>query len=103
MAGIAEIFLSPLQGLLNTLQSERHYKDKNFDEALLAIKVALLQTKNILSLAGLKETEIRNMNLLSYGVKHPLKLEGRKFFLLMYLVKNRVIGKIKRFGKKIKR
>ncbi|RRC97696.1 hypothetical protein EHS89_16070 [Amphritea balenae] len=52
MAGIAEIFLGPLQGLLSTLQSERHYKDKNTDEALLAIKSALLQTKKHIELGG---------------------------------------------------
>ncbi|MDB4077459.1 hypothetical protein N9537_06405 [Porticoccaceae bacterium] len=52
MAGIAEVFLGPLQGLLNTLQSERHYKDKNTDEALLAIKAALLQTKKRIELGG---------------------------------------------------
>ncbi len=52
MPGIAEAFLSPLQGLLNTLQSERHYRDKNTDEALLAIKSALLQTKKHIELSG---------------------------------------------------
>ncbi len=52
MSGLAEVFLSPLQGLLNTLQSERHYKDKNFDDALLAIKTALLETKKHIELGG---------------------------------------------------
>lgn len=52
MPGIAEVFLSPLQGLLSTLQSERHYKDKNFDEALQAIKTALLETKKHIELGG---------------------------------------------------
>lgn len=52
MPGIAEVFLSPLQGLLNTLQSERHYRDKNTDEALLAIKSALLRTKKHIELSG---------------------------------------------------
>lgn len=52
MPGIAEVFLSPLQGLLSTLQSERHYKDKNFDEALLAIQTALLETKKHIELEG---------------------------------------------------
>ena len=52
MAGIAELFLFPLQGLLNTLQSERHYRDRNTDNALVAIKAALLQTKKHVELGG---------------------------------------------------
>lgn len=52
MPGIAEVFLSPLQGLLSRLQSERHYRHKNTDEALLAIKSALLQTKKHIELSG---------------------------------------------------
>jgi hypothetical protein len=52
MAGIAELFLSPLQGLLSTLQSERHYRDKNFDDAMLAIRNALLETKKHVELGG---------------------------------------------------
>ncbi len=52
MSGLAEIFISPLQGLLNTLQSERHYKNKNCDDALLAIKTALLETKKHIELGG---------------------------------------------------
>ncbi len=45
MNGIASVFLAPLQGLLNTLQSERHYQDDKKDEALLAIQKALLESK----------------------------------------------------------
>ena len=54
MPGIAELFLSPLQGILSTLQSERHYKNKNFDDALQAIKIALLETKKHIELGGRK-------------------------------------------------
>lgn len=52
MPGIAQIFLGPLQSLLNSLQTERHYRDKNSDEALLAIRSALLQTKKHIELNG---------------------------------------------------
>lgn len=63
MSGIAEVFLSPLQGLLNTLQSERHYKDKNFDDALLAIKSALLETKKHIELSGAQRDRGKEYNL----------------------------------------
>ncbi len=52
MTGIAESFLSPLQGISGILQSERHHKDKSFDDALLAIKAMLLETKKHLELAS---------------------------------------------------
>lgn len=45
MPGIASVFLAPLQGLLTTFQTERHYKNAKIDEALLAIKKALLESK----------------------------------------------------------
>ncbi len=48
---VASVFLAPLQKLLNTLQSERHYKDKKKDEALIAIKNALLETKKYIELS----------------------------------------------------
>lgn len=51
MNKIASIFLVPLQGLLNTLQSERHYKDHNKDEALKSIHTALLETKKFIELS----------------------------------------------------
>lgn len=51
MNGIASIFLAPLQGLLNTFQSERHYKDGKKDEALHAIHKALLETKKYIELS----------------------------------------------------
>jgi len=52
MNGIASIFLGPLQGLLNTFQSERHYKDDKKDEALHAIHTALLETKKYIELSN---------------------------------------------------
>ena len=39
------VLLAPLQNLLNTFQSERHYKDDKKDAALSAINEALLETK----------------------------------------------------------
>ena len=52
MTGIADVFLSPLQGFLNTLQNERHYKNRNFDDALIAIQKALLETQRHVELSG---------------------------------------------------
>ncbi|MBX2870393.1 MAG: hypothetical protein KTR18_17055 [Acidiferrobacterales bacterium] len=52
MSGIVEIFLSPLQGLLNTLQNERHHQNANTDRALIAIKEALISTKRYIELSG---------------------------------------------------
>lgn len=52
MNGIPSIFLGPLQGLLNTFQSERHYKDDRKDEALHAIHKALLETKKYIELSN---------------------------------------------------
>jgi hypothetical protein len=52
MTGIADIFLSPLQGFLSTLQNERHYKDKNIDDALIAIQRALIETQRHVELSG---------------------------------------------------
>ena len=63
MTGIAEIFLSPLQGILSTLQSERHYKDKNFDEALIAIKAALLESKKHVELGGHERDRAKEYDL----------------------------------------
>lgn len=37
--------LQPLQNLLNTFQSERHYRDERKDAALAAINTALIETK----------------------------------------------------------
>jgi hypothetical protein len=45
MMTISSVFLAPLQGLLSTFQSERHYNDKKKDEALIAIRHALLETQ----------------------------------------------------------
>jgi hypothetical protein len=45
MGATASIFLAPLQGLLNTFQSERHYRDDKIDEALLSIQKALIRSK----------------------------------------------------------
>jgi|SRR5579862_1875743 len=39
------VLFSPLQSLLGTLQSERHYQDDKMDAALTAINKALIQTK----------------------------------------------------------
>jgi hypothetical protein len=39
------VLFSPLQNLLSTFQSERHYTDDKKDAALLAINKALIETK----------------------------------------------------------
>jgi hypothetical protein len=39
------VLFSPLQSLLGTFQSERHYQDDKKDEALMAINKALIETK----------------------------------------------------------
>ena len=58
MNGIASVFLGPLQGLLNTFQSERHYKDDKKDQALQAIYKALLETKKYIELSkGVQDRE----------------------------------------------
>jgi len=58
MNGIASVFLGPLQGLLSTFQSERHYKDDKKDEALNAIHKALLETKKYIELSnGVEDRE----------------------------------------------
>ncbi|WP_369160805.1 hypothetical protein [Candidatus Thiodiazotropha sp. LNASS1] len=58
MNGIASVFLAPLQGLLSTFQSERHYKDNKKDEALHAIHAALLETKKYIELSdGVEDRE----------------------------------------------
>jgi hypothetical protein len=46
------VFLSPLQKLLNTFQSERHYTDEKKDAALLAINNALIETKRYIEESG---------------------------------------------------
>ena len=63
MSGIVEVFLSPLQGILSTLQNERHYDQKNFDEALIAIKVALRETKKHIELGGLVRNRAKEYEL----------------------------------------
>ena len=63
MPGFAEVFLSPLQGILSTLQSERHYKDRNFDDALLAMKTALLETQKHIELSGTKRDREKEFEL----------------------------------------
>lgn len=45
-------FLGPLQNLLSSFQSERHYKDARKDEALSAIYDALIETKKYVELSG---------------------------------------------------
>jgi hypothetical protein len=45
MPGIASVFLAPLQGLITTFQTERHYKNAKTDEALLAIKKSTFRIK----------------------------------------------------------
>jgi hypothetical protein len=42
------IFVAPLQKLLSTFQTERHYLDGKTDEALLAMQAALIKTKKYL-------------------------------------------------------
>jgi hypothetical protein len=44
----ASVFLGPLQNLLSTFQTERHYLDGKTDEALLAMQAALIKTKRYL-------------------------------------------------------
>lgn len=39
------VLFSPLQSLLGTFQSERHYQDDKKDAALMAINKALIETK----------------------------------------------------------
>jgi hypothetical protein len=39
------VLFGPLQNLLGTFQTERHYKDEKMDAALLAINKALIETK----------------------------------------------------------
>ncbi len=60
---IASVFLAPLQGLLNTLQTERHYQDDKKDEALLAIQKALLETKKYIEISGGDEDRIKEYEL----------------------------------------
>ena len=51
MNEIASVLLSPLQGLLTTFQSERHHKEKQQDEALIAIQKALIATRQYIELS----------------------------------------------------
>jgi hypothetical protein len=44
----ASIFLAPLQNLLSTFQTERHYLDNKTDNALVAMQTALIKTKEYL-------------------------------------------------------
>lgn len=73
MAGIAASFLSPLQGLLSTLQNERHYKDKNHDEALLAIQKALLETKQHIELGGPERNRAKEYELAGLWAEASIK------------------------------
>ena len=52
MSELTSLFLAPLQSLLNNLQSERHYKDKNKNDALKSIQFALLETKKFVELSA---------------------------------------------------
>lgn len=63
MNGIASLFLTPLQGLLNTFQTERHYQDRKKDEALRAIQEALLETKKYIELSAGNENREREFDL----------------------------------------
>jgi hypothetical protein len=56
------VLLSPLQSLLNTFQSERHYRDDRKDAALLAINKALIETKRYMETCGSIDRE-REYNL----------------------------------------
>lgn len=53
-----EILLSPLQSILDTFQSKKHYQNKNVDSTLLSIKKALLETKKYIETSN--ETRDRN-------------------------------------------
>ncbi|SRR6266478_1390897 len=46
------VLFGPLQNLLGTFQSERHYKDEKTDAALLAINKALIETKRYVEKSG---------------------------------------------------
>ena len=60
MTDLASVFLAPLQGLLSTFQSERHYQDDKKDEALLAIQSALVKTKQYTENADFEKCFDRN-------------------------------------------
>ena len=45
MSITASVFLAPLQGLLDTLQRERHHKSDKVDKALHSLHKALIETK----------------------------------------------------------
>jgi hypothetical protein len=46
------VLFGPLQNLLSTFQSERHYTDEKRDAALLTINKALIETKQYLEKSG---------------------------------------------------
>ncbi len=49
---VLSVFLGPLQSLLNSFQSERHYQDDKKDDALRAIQRALLESKKYIELSA---------------------------------------------------
>lgn len=55
MVKIASVLLKPLQSLLGTLQKERHFKDNQMDEALLAINNALVESKKYIEIFKRKD------------------------------------------------
>lgn len=73
MDGMASVFLGPLQGLLNTFQSERHYKDKKKDDALIAIQKALLETKKYVELSGSVDDRAKEYELAQLWVEASIK------------------------------
>ena len=46
------VLLGPLQNILSTFQSERHYTDERKDAALLAINKALIETRRYIEESG---------------------------------------------------
>jgi hypothetical protein len=49
------VLFGPLQNLLDTFQSERHYTDERRDAALLSINKALIETKRYIETFELPE------------------------------------------------
>ncbi len=54
------MFIEPLQNLLAWMQKERHLKDQQKDEALVAINSAILATKKYIELSGGEKCHDRN-------------------------------------------
>ena len=63
MSVFASVFLAPLQGILTTFQNERQYQCDKTDEALLAIKKALLESKKHIELYGDKKDREKEYKL----------------------------------------